>query len=155
MNTNTTSHLLSQTRSNSSRANGSRTARITARAAMTRMGIIITRNIYASCLGEIDHICIYIYIYICGPYKIASWAWWITEAYAHAVKMCSLWTMTERLSALASACLIPRLTYALKGESNGGPYCSHSECLVRTGASSICLAYARAPPRLELASMGM
>lgn len=86
MNTNTTSHLLSQTRSNSSRANGSRTARITARAAMTRMGIIITRNIYASCLGEIDHICIYIYKYMCGPYKIACWAWWIIEVYAHAVK---------------------------------------------------------------------
>jgi hypothetical protein len=64
LNTNTSCHLLSQTRNISSRASGARAARITARAAMARAGIIITRNINASCLGEVDHICIYIYRYL-------------------------------------------------------------------------------------------
>ena len=64
LNTNTSNHLLFKTRIISSRAGGSRTARFNARAAMTRTGIIIIRNINASCLGEIDHICIYMCIIV-------------------------------------------------------------------------------------------
>jgi hypothetical protein len=69
--------------------------------------------------------------------------------------MCCMWNMTERLSTMAYECIILRFAHGLFwGANNCGPYYSHSECPVRTGALLSCLAYARAPPRLELASKG-